>query len=491
MTKKRVLSAFIFLFLSLLWSEATNIQGLYRYKLENGLELFVAENDSAPLTYIEIAVRAGAVTQTPENAGLFHLYEHMLFKGNAKYSDQDAFTEAANKMGRIGENGTTSVDRVNYFFTLPSSQVRKGLEFWSYAVRTPKLDEKELEREKAVVLSEINADFSDPARIRFSAMAKELFPKSPWRLSPSGDPKVVKNATASDLIKMQKEYYIPANSAIFVGGDVNHEKIFKYVKEIYSDWKNPSEFVKFESPESKTPLLSDKKMVFVNKGNSDSMIQVIYALRGPDGETDASDTYSADVWLNFMNSPDSVFSEIFVSEKDLGIPENNYIGVSYPTRRASGTILFYGTMLTKSQKLNPLEKSEKFYSLLKGKALDTLLDKKQFFRTRSVDFVKQILEDDRIYSLETAKGLIDSLSYFWSACDSDYFFSYDQNLSKVSEDDVISFVKKYIQNKHGVFVVSVSPGIWQKYKGQFLSSGYEEITSENAFWQKKLDGGEK
>ena len=79
MTKKRVLSAFIFLFLSLLWSEATNIQGLYRYKLGNGLELFVAENDSAPLAYIEIAVRAGAVTQTPENAGLFHLYEHMLF----------------------------------------------------------------------------------------------------------------------------------------------------------------------------------------------------------------------------------------------------------------------------------------------------------------------------------------------------------------------------------------------------------------------------
>ena len=140
----------------------TNIEGLYRKTLDNGMQIFVMENNSAPLAYVEIAVRAGAATQTPENAGLFHLYEHLMFKGNAKYKSQQEFTEAMNKLG-VGEwNGTTGVDRVNYFFTVPSSVVRDGMEFWSYAIRTPNIDEGELEREKGVVLSEINGKFTNP-----------------------------------------------------------------------------------------------------------------------------------------------------------------------------------------------------------------------------------------------------------------------------------------------------------------------------------------
>ena len=172
--------SFFVLILSLLafvYAESTSIPGLYRYHLDNGLELFVAENDAAPLAYIEIAVRAGAVTQNPKNAGLFHLYEHMMFKGNERYENQEAFTEAGNEMGQIDQNGSTGIDRVNYFFTIPADLVRSGLEFWSYAVRTPKIDEIELENEKAVVLSEITGNFSDPARIRFAGLCKSLFPK--------------------------------------------------------------------------------------------------------------------------------------------------------------------------------------------------------------------------------------------------------------------------------------------------------------------------
>ena len=505
MTKKHFLFSVVFSFLSFVFAEITSVPGLYRYKLENGLELFVAENDSAPLAYIEIVVRAGAVTQTPENAGLFHLYEHMMFKGNEKYENQDAFTDAANEMGRIDENGSTGIDRVNYFFTVPASQVRNGLEFWSYAIRTPKMDEQELENEKAVVLSEINADFTDPAHIRSSALFKTMFPDCPWRLDPSGNPVVVQNATADDLREIQKRYYIPLNSAIFVGGDVNHEEVYQYVKEIFSDWENPPALIPFEYSSDKNPLSSDKKMVFVNPGASDSMIQVGYYLRGPDGEVDAKDTYAADVWLSLLDSPTSVFSDVFVSEKALSIPESDYVGASYPTRRLSGLIGFFAAMLTDSSHqpdtnfafgtfetlekdvLNPVEKADHFLSVFKEKALPKMLDKTVFFENQGISFVIQLLEDGRIYDLESAESVLNSLSYFWSTCGSDYFFSYDKNIARVTEDDVIEFVKKYIENKNGAFIVTVSPGIWQKYGDLFLLDGYEEIRAENAFWQNDMN----
>ncbi|MCR4823467.1 MAG: insulinase family protein [Treponema sp.] len=501
---KKILFITIIPLLSLVFAENTSFPNLYRYKLDNGLELFVAENRAAPLAYIEIAVRAGAVTQTPENAGLFHLYEHMMFKGNAKFEDQQAFTEGANAMGQIGQNGSTGVDRVNYFFTVPSSKVRAGIEFWSYAVRTPKLDEKELENEKAVVLSEINAKFSDPAQIRTSAIMRGLFPENPWRLDPAGNPLVVQNATADTLREMQKNYYIPQNSAIFVGGDVNHEEVFNYVKEIFSDWQNPSESPSITSFSTKTPLSQDKKLVFVDPGCTDSIISVAYHLRGPDGEADITDTYFADVWTSVVNNPQGLFATTFTQASELGIPDSDYLGASYLTRRDSGLVSFYGAMMNKSaageegpanygigsikasnkENLNPVEKAERFFKLLKNTAIPQMTKKEEFFKDKSIDFVIQQLEDSRIYDMESAQAILASLSYFWASCNADYFFNYDNSIASVTEDNVIEFVNSYLLEKNGFYVVTVSPGIWAKYKNTFLRKGYEEVSPENAFWHK-------
>ena len=91
-------------------ADVTNIPGLHYYELQNGLELFVLENHVVPLTNIQITFRAGAITQEPDTAGLFHLFEHMLFKGNRRYPSQSEFVAARKKLG-VGEwNGGTSTE---------------------------------------------------------------------------------------------------------------------------------------------------------------------------------------------------------------------------------------------------------------------------------------------------------------------------------------------------------------------------------------------
>lgn len=479
-----IFSILIFTFqFSVIHSQSTNLSGVYRYKLDNGLELFVAENSAAPLAYVEIAVRAGSVAHTPETAGFFHLYEHMLFKGNAKYANQVEFTEAMNKMGEIDHNGTTSIDRVNYFFTIPSSQVKNGLEFWSYAVRTPKLDEKELENEKKVVLSEIEADFSNPSKICSSGLMRALFPACPWRLDPGGNPDVVRNATVADLKKMQSLFYVPENSAVFVGGDVHHDEIYEYVKEIYGDWKRSENPVPDYGVPSKSPVAKTEKYVFVNPGSSDSIISAGLYLRGPDGESDAGDTYAADVWSNMASNPSGAFAKTFTSEKSLGIPDSDYVGGFYSTRRASGMIGISAAMLS-SGDLSPLEKSEKLLSVIDTKLVPMMQDKSRFFDEKTLKTVVGQLEDSRIYELESAEALVSNISSVWASVSADYFFSYDENIARVTEDDVVSFVNKYIAGKNGVFLVTVSPGLWQKYSADFTKAGYKQITAENAFWIK-------
>jgi zinc protease len=146
---KKILSVLSFLFFAYFtYAEETPVPNLYQYKLDNGLMLFVAENHAVPLAYIEIAVKCGAYTQTPETAGLFHLYEHMMFKGNSLYPNAAAVQDALSKLGVASWNGTTSLECVNYFFTIPSDKIEDGLNFWNSAIRFPLLDKRELENEK-------------------------------------------------------------------------------------------------------------------------------------------------------------------------------------------------------------------------------------------------------------------------------------------------------------------------------------------------------
>ncbi len=478
---KKIILSFLFIAsFSCLFAEKTTFEGVYRYKLENGLELFVAENNSAPLAYVEIAIRGGAVTQTAETAGLFHLYEHMMFKGNAKYANERENTEAMNRLGVSDWNGTTGLDRVNYFFTIPAESVYDGLEFWSYAVRTPKMDENELKNEKGVVLAEIMGYHTQPQRILFAGLSKHLFPEYPWQLDSSGIPEVVKNATVEQLREIQNTYYIPRNAAIFVGGDVKHEEILKYVQKIYGDWKNPkSEVPKIKLP-TKKPTDKIKKLVYANPNTSPHFINVNYILRGPDGESDQQDTYAADVWSALLNDPSGFFANSLTGEKSLMIQDSDYIGGYYSTQRASGQIGFYVAMLP-NKTLSPVKQADKFMETLLQKTIPQMLQEDSFTEDEIKSTVRR-MDDAQIYQTETAAGILSALSGIWASCGADYFFDYDGNISKVSQKDIQYFIFKYILNDSAILLVSINPENFEKYKDEFEKDGYEILTQENAYW---------
>src|SRR3569833_1411529 len=91
-------------------------EGNYWKHLPNGLQVLVIENNKVPLVTVEIAVKNGAYTEGPEFSGLSHLFEHMFYKANKDYPYQEAFLIRTQQLGAIW-NGTTDVERVNYFFT--------------------------------------------------------------------------------------------------------------------------------------------------------------------------------------------------------------------------------------------------------------------------------------------------------------------------------------------------------------------------------------
>src|ERR1700744_3499325 len=112
-------------------------QGYFWEKMNNGLEVLVIENSKVPLATIEIAVKNGAYTEGPEYSGLSHLFEHMFFKANKDYPDQEKFMKRTQELGAAIWNGSTDVERVNYFITLGKDSLAPGLRFMNAAIRFP------------------------------------------------------------------------------------------------------------------------------------------------------------------------------------------------------------------------------------------------------------------------------------------------------------------------------------------------------------------
>src|ERR1700744_5491967 len=150
MKKFYLFTLFLSFTTSILFAQRKLNDNMYLDTLPNGLQVLVVEDNSVPLATIMITCKNGAYTETPEFNGLSHLYEHMFFKANKDYTSQEEFLDRVSELG-MQFNGATSYESVDYFFTLPSFNLKQGLKFMNSAIRYPKFDEKEMAKENVVV----------------------------------------------------------------------------------------------------------------------------------------------------------------------------------------------------------------------------------------------------------------------------------------------------------------------------------------------------
>ena len=202
---------------------------------ENGLTVLVVENHALPLVTIEIAVKNGSMTESPEYNGLSHLYEHMFFKANKALPSQEAYLARVHDLGMLW-NGTTNTERVNYFFTTTSDHLADAMVFMRDAIVSPLFDEKELAREREVVVGEIERNFSTPGYHLWHDVQMRVFSKFPSYKRPLGDIKTVRAATRAKMKTIQERYYLPNNllqklcffPAFFLNDSVGEDEIAKF-----------------------------------------------------------------------------------------------------------------------------------------------------------------------------------------------------------------------------------------------------------------------
>jgi len=463
-------------------------------QLPNGLEVFAVENHSVPLVTICVAFRGGASAQTPETAGLFHLYEHMLFAGNAKFPTKEAFNAALNAMGTTMWNGATGTEFINYHITVPSDRLAEGIEFWAQAVRNPIFDPAVLETEKQVVLNEIRGYHSDPARIAANALESRMFAAFPWRKNVDGPEKNIESASVASLKAIQAAFYIPRNMALMIGGDCSKEEVFALAASSFGDWKGAA------APELGNPpfgeLPSGIRVISMEDLYYRGLAQVQFRWRGPDVLRQTKDTYISDVLLFLLSSPVGRFKNTLM-EKIEGLYDPEYIDFTYPTARDGGNYIFSTYMvIQKPAAEGPvLDRVEDIRQAVLDEFTLIASDPESYFGKEEIEKAKTKLIDQNIFAMESAQDFVtDTLTFWWSTATAEYFFGYEDNCRKVGWDDIAYLVRTYMTGNSSVIHPDVATlvrirtstaGSDLKMDTKLQEYGYLKASADNAFWWQK------
>lgn len=414
--------------------------------LPNGLEVVVFEDHSVPIVTIELAVRNGSFTEPPELNGLSHLYEHMFFKANRAIANAEQYLQRIGQLG-IAYNGETREEVVEYYFTTTSPNLRAAMNFMRDATRYPLFDEGEFERERQVVIGEIDRNESEPGYYLNREMSDRLFYKYPSRKNALGNRATVSGATTAMMRLIQGRYYVPNNSALVVSGDVQAEDIYKIAQEFFGDWPRREKDPFAEFPMVDHPPLQKSEGAIIKQPVTNVFLEIGW--HGPSVGKDDAATYAADTFSFIMAQPDSRFQRNLV---DTGLV--NGVGIGYYTQRNTGPINVIAQ--TTPDKAQAALKA--IYNEISH------FNDKDYYTDEQLESAKALLEADDLYSREKFDEYAKTLGFWWSSTGIDYFRGYLGNLRRTSRTDISRYVTTYIQGKPHISLALISEQSQQQAK---------------------------
>jgi zinc protease len=204
-------------------------------RLSNGLRLIVAEDHLAPVVGVNIWYDVGSKNERPGKTGFAHLFEHVMFQGSAHVAKTEhiALVQAAG--GTM--NGTTWLDRTNYFETLPSHQLELAL--WLEADRMgtllDALSQENLDNQREVVKNEKRWSYDNrPYGTWNEKLQAHLFPpEHPYHHPTIGSMEDLEAASLEDVGQFFATYYVPNNAVLSVVGDAETDQVRRWAERYF------------------------------------------------------------------------------------------------------------------------------------------------------------------------------------------------------------------------------------------------------------------
>ena len=189
--------------------------------LPNGLPLYRVDLPGTRAVTVLVAFEAGARTERPEENGMAHFLEHLVFKGGEKFSDYKQVNETAERMGAM-LNAYTSHDLVAFHITCRAEVVGEAIDLLTDFVGRPKVDAEELDRERGVVIQEIARANDQPSMVAEHLIDRAAFGDHPLGRPVLGPEEHLRTFTRDAILAFRRRQWAGGRGGAFLVGNLEH-----------------------------------------------------------------------------------------------------------------------------------------------------------------------------------------------------------------------------------------------------------------------------
>src|ERR671921_978874 len=189
--------------------------------LGNGLPLHRVALEGTRALTILVAFDAGARTERPEENGMAHFLEHLVFKGGHKFDDYRKVNETAERMGAV-LNAYTSHDLVAFHITCRAEVAAEAIDLLTDFVGRPKLDEAELDRERGVVIQEIARAHDQPSVVAEHLIDRAAFGEHPLGRPVLGPEEHLRTFSRDAILAFRRRQWAGSRGGAFLVGNLEH-----------------------------------------------------------------------------------------------------------------------------------------------------------------------------------------------------------------------------------------------------------------------------
>jgi len=236
----------------------------------NGLPVYSVSLPGTRALTVLVAFDAGARSERAEENGMAHFLEHLVFKGGEKYPTYKDVNETAERLGGM-LNAYTSHDLVAFHITVRAEAAAEAIDLLSDFVARPRLDAEELDRERGVVIQEINRAYDQPATVAEYLIDRAAFGEHPLGRTVLGPEENLRSFTREGIVAFRERRWAGASGGAFLVGNTGFVPAQDKLADLFA------RFPTLQTPEPYTPAPKFAPETMVERRDTNqSHLRMIY-----------------------------------------------------------------------------------------------------------------------------------------------------------------------------------------------------------------------
>jgi zinc protease len=414
-------------------TKVQTVEGITEYRLDNGLRVLLYPDPSKPTVTVNLTVLVGSRHEGYGETGMAHLLEHMVFKGTPEHQQ---IPKALQERG-ARFNGTTWVDRTNYYETLPATEdnLNFALDLEADRLVNSFVKQEDLLSEMTVVRSEFEMGENSPSNLLNERVMSAAYNWHNYGKSTIGNRSDIERVPIKNLQAFYKKYYQPDNCLLVIAGKFDPAKAMELVQKHFGKLPKPTR--KLDKTYTEEPPQDGERSVTLRRVGEVGLVSAVYHV--PSGGHE--DVAALDLLANILSAPPSgrLYKALVETKKaaDVSAGATNWhdpgvFEVSAEIRKGDSLEAAKDTLLEVTEK-----------------AADTPFSEVEVERAR-----QQLLKMRELAAADTGRIAV-QLSDWAAQGDWRLYLLNRDRIEKVTSKDVESVARKYLRRENrtlGIFI---------------------------------------